>query len=128
MLPILLGDDSRRFDAHTDSQWNCLPREDPFLSRDPFSGFGGSRAYSEATAEVVDGEVERILQECYAEGIRMLREHRIELDRLAHALLEHETLDEQEIIKVTGIRPAPRSQEAPLASMPVAAFSDRPPA
>jgi len=38
--------------------------------------------------------------------------------------LERETLDEQEIIKVTGIRPAPRSQEAPLASMPVAAFRD----
>src|SRR6266849_213086 len=100
------------------------PREDPFLARDPFSGFGSSKPYSEATAEVIDAEVERILQECYAEGIRMLREHRTELDRLAQALLERETLDEQEIIKVTGIRPAPRSQEAPLAAMPVAAFSD----
>jgi cell division protease FtsH len=100
------------------------PREDPYLARDPFGAFGGSRPYSEATAEVVDAEVERILQECYAEGVRMLREHRAELDRLAHALLERETLDEQEIIKVTGIRPAPRSQEAPLAAMPVAAFSD----
>jgi len=38
--------------------------------------------------------------------------------------MPRETLDEQEIIKVTGIRPAPRSQEAPLASMPVAAFSE----
>src|SRR6266851_1441055 len=91
------------------------PREDPFLARDPFSGFGSSKPYSEATAEVID-----------AEGERILREHRAELDRLAHALLERETLDEQEIIKVTGIRPAPRSQEAPLAAMPVAAFSDRP--
>jgi cell division protease FtsH len=100
------------------------PREDPFLAPQPFGGFGSSRPYSEATAEVVDAEVERILLECYAEGIRMLREHRVELDRLAKALLEHETLDEQEIIKVTGIRPAPRSQEAPLAAMPVAAFSD----
>jgi cell division protease FtsH len=100
------------------------PREDPFLARDPFSGFGGSRPYSEATAEVVDAEVERILQECYAEGVRMIREHRAELDRLAQALLEHETLDEQEIIKVTGIRPAPRTAEAPLAAMPAAAFSE----
>ncbi len=99
------------------------PREDPFLSRDPFSGFGGARPYSEATAEVVDAEVERILQECYADGIRLLREHRPELDRLAQALLERETLDEQEIIKVTGIRPAPRTAEAPLASMPAAAFN-----
>jgi cell division protease FtsH len=99
------------------------PREDPFLARESF-GFGSSKPYSEATAEVIDAEVERILQECYAEAVRMLREHRSELDRLARALLERETLDEQEIIKVTGIQPPPRSQEAPLASMPVAAFSD----
>ncbi len=102
------------------------PREDPFLARESFGGFGGARPYSEATAEVVDAEVERILQECYADGVRLLREHRAELDRLAHALLERETLDEQEILKVTGISPQPRTAEAPLASMPAAAFSDLP--
>src|SRR5712691_4536455 len=104
------------------------PREDPYLARDPFSGFGGSRPYSEATAEIVDAEVERILQECYAEGVRMLREHRTELDRLAHTLLERETLDEQEILRVTGLPPARRNNEAPLASMPAAVFSEARPA
>src|SRR5207245_8145707 len=49
------------------------PREDPFLARDPFSGFGGSRAYSEATAEVVDGGGERTRQECCAERMMLLR-------------------------------------------------------
>ena len=45
------------------------PRDDPFLrSADGFTGFGGSRPYSEATAEIIDAEVERILQECYASG------------------------------------------------------------
>src|SRR5579859_4814464 len=33
------------------------PREDPFLARDPFAGMGGSKPYSEATAEVIDAEV-----------------------------------------------------------------------
>ena len=99
------------------------PREDPFLARNPYGGFGDSKPYSESTAEVVDSEVERILQECYAEGVRLLREQRDALDSLARALLERETLDEQEIIKVTGIRPAPRSAEAPVAAMPAAAFS-----
>src|SRR5437667_5823240 len=98
------------------------PREDPFLARDPFSGLGGSRPYSEATAQIVDGEVERILLECYAEGVRLLREHRDSLDRLANSLLERETLDEPEIIRVTGIRPAPRGAEAPIAAVPAAAF------
>jgi len=100
------------------------PRDDPFLGRDSFAGFGGSRAYSEATAQVVDDEVERILQECYAEGLRLIREHRDGLDRLARALLEHETLDEQEIITTSGIHPPPRSLNAPLATMPAAAFAE----
>jgi cell division protease FtsH len=99
------------------------PREDPFLSRDPFAGLGAGRPYSEATAQLVDAEVERILQECYTDGVRLLREHRDALDRLAQALLERETLDEQEILKVTELKPAPRSAEAPLAAMPAAAFT-----
>ncbi|MBV9543579.1 MAG: ATP-dependent zinc metalloprotease FtsH [Chloroflexi bacterium] len=100
------------------------PRDDPFLGRgDPMGGFGGSKAYSENTAEVIDAEVERILQECYAEGLNMLREHRDALDRLAAALLEHETLDENEIKQVTGIQPAPRSAEIPP-QVAAAAFSD----
>jgi cell division protease FtsH len=102
------------------------PRDDPFLSREGF-GFGSSKPYSEATAQVVDAEVERILQECYVNGVRMLKENRGALDRLATALLERETLDEQEIITVSGIPRAPRSSEAPLAAVPVAAFSDTKP-
>src|SRR3954451_19642296 len=98
------------------------PRDDPYLGT-ALGGFGGSKPYSEATAQVVDAEVERILQESYADGIRLLQSHRDALDRLAQALLERETLDEQEIISVTEIKPAPRSPEAPLAAVPIAAFS-----
>jgi cell division protease FtsH len=100
------------------------PREDPFLRGDVFGGLGASRPYSEATAKVVDDEVERILQECYADGIRLLRENRGALDRLAQALLEHETLDEQEILRVTQLPRAPRTDDAPLAAMPAAAFTE----
>src|ERR1051326_4482881 len=99
------------------------PREDPFLRGGGLPGFSGSKPYSEATAEVIDKEVERILQECYADGLRLLRDHRDALDRLAQALLEHETLDEQEILRVTGITRPPQSAEAPTAAMPLAAFS-----
>jgi cell division protease FtsH len=98
------------------------PREDPFLGS-PMAGFSGSKPYSEVTAEVIDAEVERILQECYVDGVRLIREHRDALDQLARALLERETLDEQEIIRVTGIRPAPRSTETVLSILPAAAFT-----
>jgi cell division protease FtsH len=100
------------------------PRDDPFLRGGSFPGVGAEKPYSEATAQVVDGETERILTECYTSGVQLLRDHRDALDRLAQALLEHETLDEQEILRVTQLPPAPRSNEAPVAAMPVAAFSD----
>jgi cell division protease FtsH len=97
------------------------PREDPYLGAQAgLGGFGNSRPYSEATAKLIDDEVERILQECYAEGLRLLGEHRDALDRLAEALLERETLDTDEIINVTRIHPVPRSPELPI---PMAAFS-----
>jgi cell division protease FtsH len=98
------------------------PREDPYLNG-PFSGFSGSKPYSEETAKLVDEEVQRILQECYEEGLRLLRKHRDALDRLAHTLLEKETLDEKEIIAVTQLEPAPRSPEVRPPTIATAAFS-----
>jgi cell division protease FtsH len=98
------------------------PRDDSYLRGD-LSGFGGGKPYSEATAKIVDDEVERILQECYDDGMRLLRDNRDALDRLARALLEHETLDEKEILQVTQLRPAPRSEDSPTAAVPAAAFT-----
>ena len=65
------------------------------------------KPYSEATAALIDAEVRRILQEHYDEAVRLLSEHRRELDALAKALLEHETLEEEEILTVTGLRRPP---------------------
>jgi cell division protease FtsH len=97
-------------------------RDDPFLGgQASLNGFSGSKPYSETTAELIDAEVQRILQTCYEDGVRIIHEQRASLDALARALLEHETLDEQEIIRVTGIRPV-RHEDEPL-PMPVAAFT-----
>jgi len=52
-------------------------------------------------------EVLKIIDECHKESLRLLTLHRKQLDALASALLERETLDEQEILKVTGLPPAP---------------------
>ena len=56
-----------------------------------------------ATKELVDREVRVIVDECYAEALRLLREHRDQLDRLAHKLLETETLDEDDAYAAAGI-------------------------
>jgi len=62
--------------------------------------------YSEATAELIDAEVRRIVDESHAEADRLLAEHRNQLDALAQALLKAEALNETEIRDVTGL---PRS-------------------
>jgi cell division protease FtsH len=56
--------------------------------------FPGSDGTSEATRELIDREVRRIVDECYDRAVEQLREHRERLDTLAKALLERETLDE----------------------------------
>ena len=55
----------------------------------------------------MDAEVTRIIKESHDEARRLLTEHRPALDALAQALLERETLDEREILEVTGLPPAP---------------------
>jgi cell division protease FtsH len=80
-------------------------RENPYLS----GGFGAlpRKDISEHTALRVDEEVRRIIGECHAEATRLMTEYRPQLDALAQALLERETLDEVAILEVTGLRPAP---------------------
>jgi cell division protease FtsH len=56
-----------------------------------------------ATKELVDTEVRKIVDDCYAEAQSMLREHREQLARLAHKLLERETLDEDDAYAAAGI-------------------------
>ncbi len=58
-----------------------------------------------ATRELVDGEVRRLLEDCYREAVATLRGNRERLDRLARTLLERETLDEDEAYAAAGIPP-----------------------
>ncbi len=59
--------------------------------------------YSEATSELIDAEVRRIVEESHREADRLLALHRDKLDALARALLKAESLDEKEIREVTGL-------------------------
>jgi cell division protease FtsH len=90
------------------------PRDNPFLGTGA-AGFGGDKPFSEQTAALVDAEVQRIINECHEQAKRLLREHRAALDGLAAALLEHETLSEEEILQATGLQPAPGLEGRPLA-------------
>jgi cell division protease FtsH len=81
------------------------PRENPYLGG--ADGYAGARPFSEATAAAIDAEVLQIIGESYDEAKRLLSAHRAPLDALVDALLSRETLNEQEILEVTGLPPAP---------------------
>jgi len=71
---------------------NYSDAEEVFLGRD----FTSKQNYSEELASKIDAEVRRILDECYERCEKILTEHRDDLDRIANALLELETLDEED--------------------------------
>jgi cell division protease FtsH len=77
-------------------------------------GFGNNKPYGAATADAIDAEVQRLLEDAASEARRLLQTHRRELDGLATALLEHETLDEPAIRRATGLLVIPRVVPVPL--------------
>ncbi|MDV9177688.1 ATP-dependent zinc metalloprotease FtsH [Streptomyces sp. W16] len=60
-------------------------------------------AAAPGTLDVIDHEMRRIVDECYDEALRKLRDHRGQLDSLAEALLENETLEETDAYRIAGV-------------------------
>jgi cell division protease FtsH len=78
---------------------SALPRpgEESFT----FPGAAGSA--SQRTLELIDQEVKRLTEESYTQAKRTLIEHREQLELLAAALLDKETLDEADAYAAAGI-------------------------
>ena len=76
---------------------------------------------SEATMQKVDAEIRRIVDEQYALARKLLEENRDKVEAMAHALLEWETIDSEQIDDIMAGKP-PRqpkpSQSAPQPSAP----------
>jgi cell division protease FtsH len=79
-------------------------REDGFL-------LPGATPVSPATQEAVDEETRRIVETAERDVIELLQRERHRLDALAHALLEHETLDQDDAYRIAGVDP-PTASEA----------------
>jgi len=98
-------------------RWGMSPRIGPIAvlpaegAAQPFLADGSGP--SPATRELVDAEARRIVDECYARAVEVLRNNRDRLDRLAEALLEHETLDSDAAYAAAGV---PRTARPDLAS------------
>jgi cell division protease FtsH len=79
--------------------------------------FNRHQDYSEATALKIDSEIKRIVSEQYERAQKILIEKRPELVKVAEALLEHEVLDAQQLLKIMAGEaievPAPRPTPVP---------------
>jgi cell division protease FtsH len=100
-----------------------LARSDGAIGEpDTDASLPGWRPYSEDTARLIDSEIRRVLEDSYAEAVRLLQEQRPALDALASALLAHETLDGQDVLQVTGLRRA--AAKPTILSVPAAVSSN----
>ena len=63
-----------------------------FIGRD----FGQTKSYGEAMATLIDSEVKRIIDECYASAKVVIEQHRDVLERCAAMLLEKEKIGQEE--------------------------------
>jgi cell division protease FtsH len=71
-------------------------QEQIFLGRE----FNQHRDYSEETAQKIDALVKKTVEEQMDRAKKILTEHQEELNRLASALIDHELLDREEVMKV----------------------------
>jgi cell division protease FtsH len=79
----------------------------------------GTTGYSERTAQAIDDEVRRIIDEAYDRARRVIGEQRAVLDRLAQALLRWETLQGAELERAfDGDIPPQASELAPSERAP----------
>jgi cell division protease FtsH len=82
--------------------------------------FPGARETSPQTQWLVDEEVQRIIEDAHDEATRLLSEHRDQLDALAHALLQAETLDAPDAYAAAGVAMRPVEVAPAVDSRPVA--------
>jgi len=80
-----------------------------FLGRE----FAQRREISERTAEAVDDEVKRLVDEAYARAMEIVQANRELLDRIAVALLERETIDREDLDRLMKGEPLPPRVLAP---------------
>ena len=73
----------------------------------PTEGDARQNGASEALLEAVDHEVRALIERCYGEARRLLRENRDKHEAIVAALMEHETLDETDAYAAAGIERAP---------------------
>ncbi|MFA7248638.1 MAG: ATP-dependent zinc metalloprotease FtsH [Dehalococcoidia bacterium] len=114
------------------TQWGMSARMGPrtfgrrqsmvFLGRD----ISEERDYSERTAQEIDDEVRRVIDEAHQRCRTVIAAHRDKLEELASRLIEVETVEGEELLRILGPaenRPAPADLSTPPAPPPASSAS-----
>ena len=80
-----------------------------FLGRD----LGEDRNYSEEIASKIDAEVRQIIDDCYRNAREILNANWTKVQRMVDSLLEHETVEAEEVQAILADAPYPRPVVAP---------------
>jgi len=73
--------------------------------------FGEQRDFGEAMAQTIDDEVRNFVMRAHERAKQIMVDNRSELDRVAEALLDRETLSAEEFVAVMQGRPLPERKE-----------------
>ncbi|HST25159.1 MAG TPA: cell division protein FtsH, partial [Gaiellaceae bacterium] len=91
-------------------RWGMSPKIGPLavVTNDGRGAYyPGASEVSERTQELIDDEMRRIVDEAHGDVVKLLTANRGKLDSLAEALLEHETLDEDDAYAAAGVERKP---------------------
>ena len=75
--------------------------------------YGFTKPYSEKTAELIDKEISKIIEEQYQRAIHLLIEHKDKLTELAKVLLDKEVIFKDNLQKIFGDRPFEKLKNEP---------------
>lgn len=67
--------------------------------------YGFTKPYSEETAQKIDEEISKIIEEQYQRAVKLLADHKDKLTELADRLLEKEVIFKDDLEKIFGKRP-----------------------
>ncbi len=74
-----------------------------FIEPNPYALEESPPPYSQKTAEAIDAEVKRLVDEAYAKAAKLIEENRDKLELLATTLLEKETMDGRDVEQLLGL-------------------------
>ncbi len=78
--------------------------------------YGFTKPYSEKTAELIDKEISRIIEEQYQRAVDLLEKNKDKLTLLANELLEKEVIFKDNLQRIFGDRPFEKTEEEKVAT------------